>query len=124
MGLQVAAESLGARVMLASVAVADGSPRHDPTALADALYKVFSVSDPASSEHRSERASQERSEGGAGLSVTDPPSSEHRSELASEERSEGGEGLASPPPADRATAPADAAVAPQDGPRGPDSNAR
>ena len=98
MGLQVAAESLGARVMLASVAVADGSPRHDPTALADALYKVFSVSDLASSEHRTQRAS--------------------------EERSEGGDGFSSPPPADRATAPADAAVAPQDGPRGPDSNAR
>jgi uncharacterized cofD-like protein len=41
MGLQVAAESLGARVVLASVAVADGSPRHDPTALADALYEVL-----------------------------------------------------------------------------------
>ena len=37
MGLQLAAESLGARMVLAPVAVADGSPRHDPAALADAL---------------------------------------------------------------------------------------
>jgi uncharacterized cofD-like protein len=98
MGLQVAAESLGARVVLAPVCVADGSPRHDPAALADALYEVLGVSDPPSSEHRSERASEERSEGGARM--TDPPT------------------------ADRVRAPADVAVAPQDGPPGPDSNAR
>ena len=49
MGLQVAAESLGARVVLAPVAVADGSPRHDPAALADALYEVF---DSEPSPHR------------------------------------------------------------------------
>ena len=59
MGLQVAAESLGARVVLAPVAVADGSPRHDPAALADALYEVLRVIDPPSSEHRGERASAE-----------------------------------------------------------------
>jgi uncharacterized cofD-like protein len=40
-GLQVAAESLGARVVLAPVAVADGTPRHDPAALADALHDVL-----------------------------------------------------------------------------------
>jgi uncharacterized cofD-like protein len=41
-GVHVAAESLGARVVLAPVAVADGTPRHDPAALADALHEVFS----------------------------------------------------------------------------------
>lgn len=40
-GVQVAAESLGARVVLAPVAVADGTPRHDPEALADALHEVL-----------------------------------------------------------------------------------
>jgi uncharacterized cofD-like protein len=40
-GLQSAAESLGARVVLAPVAVADGSPRHDPVALASALHEVL-----------------------------------------------------------------------------------
>jgi uncharacterized cofD-like protein len=40
-GLQTAAESLRARVMLGPVAVADGGPRHDPAALANALYDVF-----------------------------------------------------------------------------------
>jgi uncharacterized cofD-like protein len=40
-GLQTAAESLRARVMLAPVAVTDGGPRHDPAALANALYDVF-----------------------------------------------------------------------------------
>lgn len=39
--VHVAAESLGARVVLAPVAVADGTPRHDPAALADALHEVF-----------------------------------------------------------------------------------
>lgn len=36
-----AAESLGARLVLAPVAVQDGSPRHDPTALATALVPVL-----------------------------------------------------------------------------------
>lgn len=36
-----AAESLGARLVLAPVAVADGSPRHDPAALAAALVPVL-----------------------------------------------------------------------------------
>jgi uncharacterized cofD-like protein len=40
-GVHVAAESLGARVVLAPVAVADGTPRHDPTALAAALHEVL-----------------------------------------------------------------------------------
>jgi uncharacterized cofD-like protein len=40
-GVQVAAESLGARVVLAPVAVADGTPRHDPAALAGALHEVL-----------------------------------------------------------------------------------
>jgi uncharacterized cofD-like protein len=40
-GVQVAAESLGARVVLAPVALADGTARHDPAALADALHDVF-----------------------------------------------------------------------------------
>jgi uncharacterized cofD-like protein len=40
-GVQVAAESLGARVVLAPVAVADGTPRHDPAALAGALHEVM-----------------------------------------------------------------------------------
>jgi uncharacterized cofD-like protein len=39
--LQVAAESLGARLVVAPVAVADGSPRHDPAALAAALRSVL-----------------------------------------------------------------------------------
>jgi uncharacterized cofD-like protein len=40
-GLQTAAESLRARVLLAPVAVTDGGPRHDPAALARALYEVL-----------------------------------------------------------------------------------
>jgi uncharacterized cofD-like protein len=40
-GLQVAAESLGARVVLAPVAVPDGGATHDPTALAHALHEVL-----------------------------------------------------------------------------------
>jgi uncharacterized cofD-like protein len=40
-GVHVAAESLDARVVLAPVAVADGTPRHDPVALADALHEVL-----------------------------------------------------------------------------------
>jgi uncharacterized cofD-like protein len=40
-GLQTAAESLRARVVLAPVAVPDGGPRHDPVALASALYEVL-----------------------------------------------------------------------------------
>jgi uncharacterized cofD-like protein len=40
-GLQTAAESLRARVVLAPVAVAEGGPRHDPTALASALHDVL-----------------------------------------------------------------------------------
>lgn len=40
-GLQTAAESLGARVVLAPVAVVDGGPRHDPVALAVALREVL-----------------------------------------------------------------------------------
>jgi uncharacterized cofD-like protein len=39
--LSVAAESLGARLVVAPVAVADGSPRHDPGALAAALRSVL-----------------------------------------------------------------------------------
>lgn len=39
--LQSAAESLRARVVLAPVAVPDGGPRHDPVALASALYEVL-----------------------------------------------------------------------------------
>jgi uncharacterized cofD-like protein len=46
-GLQSAAESLGARVVLAPVAVADGSPRHDPVALASALHEVMTDPMPA-----------------------------------------------------------------------------
>jgi uncharacterized cofD-like protein len=48
MGLQSAAESLGARVVLAPVAVADGSPRHDAAALASALHEVLTEPVPAS----------------------------------------------------------------------------
>jgi uncharacterized cofD-like protein len=40
-GLQCAAESLRARVVLAPVAVPGGGPRHDPAALAGALHDVF-----------------------------------------------------------------------------------
>jgi hypothetical protein len=39
--LQTAAESLGAHVVSAQVAVADGAPRHDPAALASALRTVL-----------------------------------------------------------------------------------
>jgi uncharacterized cofD-like protein len=42
-GLRTAAESLGARVVSAAVAVADGSPRHDPDALAQALRTVLTT---------------------------------------------------------------------------------
>ena len=44
-GLQSAAESLRARVVLAPVAVSDGGPRHDPTALASALHEVLTMAD-------------------------------------------------------------------------------
>lgn len=40
-GLQTAAESLGARVVFAPVAVSEGGPRHDPAALAGALHDVL-----------------------------------------------------------------------------------
>ena len=39
--VQVAAEELGARLVLASLAVADGSPRHDPESLGVALVPVL-----------------------------------------------------------------------------------
>ncbi|HKE66997.1 MAG TPA: 2-phospho-L-lactate transferase CofD family protein [Micromonosporaceae bacterium] len=39
--VQRAAESLGARLVLASVAADDGTPRHDPSALATALSQVL-----------------------------------------------------------------------------------
>jgi uncharacterized cofD-like protein len=51
-GVQGAAESLGARVVLAPVAVADGTPRHDPAALAAALHEVFSTDGQPSGEER------------------------------------------------------------------------
>lgn len=61
-GVHVAAESLGARVLLAPVAVADGTPRHDPAALADALLEVFAAGEGASrrgkSEERTERGGE------------------------------------------------------------------
>ena len=41
--LRAAAQSLRARVVLASVAVPDGGPRHDPVALAGALHDVLSA---------------------------------------------------------------------------------
>jgi hypothetical protein len=44
-GLQSAAESLRARVVLAPVAVSDGGPRHDPAALASALHEVLTMAD-------------------------------------------------------------------------------
>ena len=44
-GLAGAAESLGARLLVAPVAVADGSPRHDPGALAAALRSVLERAD-------------------------------------------------------------------------------
>jgi uncharacterized cofD-like protein len=40
-GLQSAAQSLRARVVFAPVAVPDGGARHDPAALASALYEVL-----------------------------------------------------------------------------------
>lgn len=40
MGLQTAAQSLGARVVLAPVAVADGAPRHDSVVLANVLSDI------------------------------------------------------------------------------------
>jgi len=46
-GLHVAAESLRARVVLAPVAVPDGTPRHDPAALASALHDVLRAASPA-----------------------------------------------------------------------------
>ncbi|GAA1791540.1 uridine diphosphate-N-acetylglucosamine-binding protein YvcK [Luedemannella flava] len=42
-GLRAAAESLGARVVSAAVAVTDGAPRHDPDALAQALRAVLAT---------------------------------------------------------------------------------
>jgi uncharacterized cofD-like protein len=44
-GLQSAAESLRARVVLAPVAVSDGGARHDPAALASALHEVLTSAD-------------------------------------------------------------------------------
>jgi uncharacterized cofD-like protein len=51
-GLHSAAESLGARLVLAPVAVPGGGPRHDPFALAQALREVLSpaVAVPASED--------------------------------------------------------------------------
>ena len=46
-GLQTAAESLRARLVLAPVAVPHGGPRHDPAALASALREVLSAADGA-----------------------------------------------------------------------------
>jgi uncharacterized cofD-like protein len=46
-GLQTAAESLRARLVLAPVAVPRGGPRHDPAALASALRKVLSAAEGA-----------------------------------------------------------------------------
>lgn len=45
-GLQTAAESLGARMVVAPVAVVDGGPRHDPVALAAALHEVLGTEAP------------------------------------------------------------------------------
>ncbi len=42
-GLRVAAAELGARLILAPVAVGDGTPRHDPTKLAAAYAEIFSI---------------------------------------------------------------------------------
>jgi len=44
-GLATAAQSLRARVVFAPVAVADGGARHDPVALASALYEVLRMAD-------------------------------------------------------------------------------
>jgi uncharacterized cofD-like protein len=44
-GLQSAAESLRARVVFAPVAVSDGGARHDPVALASALYEVLRMAE-------------------------------------------------------------------------------
>lgn len=48
-GLLVAAETAGARLVLADVAMTDGSPRHDPVRLAAAFRGVFSPDPPAHS---------------------------------------------------------------------------
>ncbi len=40
-GLMAAVEAAGGRLVLASVAVGDGTPRHDPARLAEALAEVF-----------------------------------------------------------------------------------
>ncbi len=44
--LRAAAESLSARLVTASVAVTDGSPRHDPAALAVALEPILGAAEP------------------------------------------------------------------------------
>lgn len=44
--LRVAAESLGARLITARVAAADGAPRHDPAALAAALEDILGSNKP------------------------------------------------------------------------------
>jgi uncharacterized cofD-like protein len=44
-GMRCAAESLGARVLFAPVAMGDGTPRHDPVALASALHDVVDEAD-------------------------------------------------------------------------------
>jgi len=44
--LRAAAESLGARLVTAPVAAADGGPRHDPAALAAALDDIFGADKP------------------------------------------------------------------------------
>jgi uncharacterized cofD-like protein len=66
MGLQSAAESLGARVVLAPVAVADGSPRHDPVALASALHEVLTEPVPTSRAARPAHAATAPEDGPQG----------------------------------------------------------
>lgn len=76
-GVHVAAESLDARVVLAPVALADGTARHDPAALANALQDVFS-------REREERADGEAQRRARAASAGEPGGRERRSVVASE----------------------------------------
>ncbi|HKS98126.1 MAG TPA: uridine diphosphate-N-acetylglucosamine-binding protein YvcK [Rugosimonospora sp.] len=62
-----AAESLGARLVLAPVAVEDGGPRHDPSALAAALSAVLGQGTGTTQDEQAHNGTTGRIEGRAGM---------------------------------------------------------
>jgi uncharacterized cofD-like protein len=61
-----AAESLGARLVLAPVAVGDGSARHDPGALGAALVPLLSTARSAGTNNRRDHHAEPATRGGSG----------------------------------------------------------